>query len=188
MIAIVNWSVVIYVLIHRWNDISTEAWYIFGDIQKHNNWVNEWIRMEEHKKNKPFNGVQRGVNLHELESDFIGKIRTTHTLRLNTTLSLRPKAIKNHNPNKNISLEKKNSVSLCLCDLWTVNRKISNKSDGNSKTKLNNANLSPGNSKICSRESWDAFYTCYYYKSFFILDMINFNSITMYVTFKDKKI
>ena len=58
--------------------------------------------MEEHKKkkNKLVNGyIKRGVGLLELESDFIRKNGTTHTLRL--------KSIKDHNPNKNISLEKK---------------------------------------------------------------------------------
>lgn len=73
--------------------------------------------MEEHKKKQTnLLMVKRGVGLLELESDFIRKNGTTHTLRL--------KPIKDHNPNKNISLEKKkrkkkkeNAVSLCLCDL-----------------------------------------------------------------------
>lgn len=43
--------------------------------------------------------VKRGVGLLELKSDFIRKNGTTHTLRL--------KPIRDHNPNKNISLEKK---------------------------------------------------------------------------------
>ena len=106
---------------------------MFGAIQKHNDWVNE---SEEHSR--------ASLNL---KATLYGKSEQLKTSRLNTTLCLRPQVIKDHDPNKNISLEKKIISLLSLLDFVIRFKQIQLHQQNQNKS--SNLSQTPGKSKFC---------------------------------------